>query len=202
MEPFVLAITGASAQRLGERALQVLLEQEQNVHLIVSKGAHLVWESEIGIQIPVNPQLQEKFWRDHLGTSKGSLTCHKWNDQSACIASGSYKTRGMLIIPSTMGTVGRIASGISLDLIERTADVHLKESRPLLICPREMPWNLIHLRNLTSLAEAGAKIAPPIPGWYTDPKSVDDIVDFIIVRIFDSFGLEVIDFPRWKQEKQ
>ena len=137
-----------------------------------------------------------------MNISQARLKCHKFNDNSANIASGSFKTKGMVIVPCTMGTIGRIASGVSLDLIERTADVHLKESRPLVISPREMPWNLIHLRNLTSLAEAGAKIAPPIPGWYTKPKSVDDIIDFIISRIFDSFDFDFLEVPRWEGRRQ
>ena len=96
-----------------------------------------------------------------------------------------------------MGTVGRIASGVATDLIERTADVHLKERRPLVIAPREMPLNLIHLRNLTALAEAGATIAPPMPAWYSQPESLADMIDFIVVRLFDSLQEDLTPMHRW-----
>jgi 4-hydroxy-3-polyprenylbenzoate decarboxylase len=104
----------------------------------------------------------------------------------------------MLILPATMGTVGRLAAGVAQDLIERCADVHLKEARPLVIAPREMPWNLIHLRNLTTLAEAGARIAPPIPAWYHQPTSLDDMVDFLVARILDVLGYQLGDLRRWQ----
>jgi 4-hydroxy-3-polyprenylbenzoate decarboxylase len=97
-----------------------------------------------------------------------------------------------------MGTVGRIAAGVALDLIERAADVHLKEGRPLVIAPRELPWNLIHLRNLTLLAEAGARIAPPVPAWYHRPRTIEEMVDFVVIRIFDAMDLELGSLNRWE----
>ncbi|MFM7265922.1 MAG: UbiX family flavin prenyltransferase, partial [Cyanobium sp.] len=140
------------------------------------------------------------FWRQRCGSrsGRGRLTCHRWNDQGSRIASGSYRTRGMLILPASMGTVGRIASGVALDLVERAADVHLKEGRPLVIAPRESPWNLVHLRNLTALAEAGARIAPPVPAWYHRPTSLEEMVDFLVIRIFDNLGLCLGDLRRWE----
>jgi len=103
----------------------------------------------------------------------------------------------MVILPCSMGTVGRIASGVATDLMERCADVHLKEGRPLVICPRETPWNLIHLRNLTTLAEAGARIAPPAPAWYHQPTSLEEMVDFLVIRVFDCLGYELGQLQRW-----
>ena len=197
MHPFVLGISGASAQPLAERALQLLLRKGHCVHLVISRGAFKVFQAEQGLTIPVSPVQQENFWRDRLDVSEGNLICHRWDDQSASIASGSFQTRAMLILPCSMGTVGRIASGMSMDLIERSADVHLKERRPLVIAPREMPLNLIHLRNLTALAEAGATIAPPIPAWYVQPKSLSDMVDFIVARLFDSLQEDLTHLNRW-----
>ena len=197
--PYVLAVTGASAQQLAERALQLLLANGRHVHLILSRGAHEVWSAELGVHVPVDPQSQAAFWRERLQCSTGTLTCHRWNDQAASIASGSVRTRGMVIVPCSMGSVGRIAAGIATDLVERCADVHLKEGRPLVVAPREMPWNLIHLRNLTALAEAGARIAPPIPAWYTQPRTLEDMVDFLVVRLFDSFGEALTPIQRWRQ---
>jgi 4-hydroxy-3-polyprenylbenzoate decarboxylase len=191
-------VSGASAQPLAERALQLLLQRERSVHLIMSRGAHEVWLAEQSIQVPVDPELQERFWRTRLNVQTGSLICHRWGDQAATIASGSVATRGMVIVPCSMGTVGRIAAGVASDLLERCADVHLKEGRPLVLAPREMPWSLIHLRNLTTLAETGARIAPPIPAWYSQPQNLSEMVDFLVVRLFDSLGEELSPLNRWQ----
>ena len=197
MHPYVLAVTGASAQLLAERALLRLLQQERSVHLVLSRGAHEVFRAEQGLSVPVEPEQQERFWRDRLQVNSGTLQCHRWNDQAASIASGSYRTKAMVIVPCSMGTVGRINAGVATDLIERCADVHLKERRPLVIAPREMPFNLIHLRNLTALAEAGATIAAPIPAWYSQPTSLDDMVDFLVVRLSDGLEEDLAPLLRW-----
>ncbi len=198
MDPVVLAVSGASAMPLAERGLQLLLEAGESVELIVSRGAIGVWLAEQGVRLPSEPELQHSFWRQRTGCSGGSLRCHRWNDQAAAIASGSFRTRGMVILPASMGTVGRIASGVALDLVERVADVHLKEGRPLVIAPREMPWNLVHLRNLTTLAEAGARIAPPIPAWYHRPTTIEEMVDFLVIRVFDCLGYDLGALRRWE----
>ncbi len=197
-DPIVLAISGASAQPLAQRALQLLLEAGETVEVVTSKGAIGVWQAELGIRVPLEPRAQEAFWRDRTGMAGGQLRCHRWNDQSVGIASGSFRTKGMVILPASMGTVGRIASGVALDLVERAADVHLKEGRPLVICPRETPWNLIHLRNLTTLAEAGARIAPPVPAWYHQPQTIEDMVDFLVIRVFDVLGYDLGNLNRWQ----
>ena len=197
MSSIVIAITGASALQLGERSIQILLENCRSVDLILSKGAYEVAKSERNINIPVEPKAQADYWRTKLAVKSGKLTCYRWNDHSASIASGSHKTRGMVIVPCSMGTLGRIASGFSLDLIERCADVHLKENRPLIISPRESPLNLIHIDNIKRLATAGALIVPPIPAWYTNPQTIDDIIDFIVVRLFDSLGEDLDNIKRW-----
>tara|TARA_B100000579_G_C22828988_1_gene854818 strand:+ start:837 stop:1445 length:609 start_codon:yes stop_codon:yes gene_type:complete len=198
MKSIVIAITGASAMQIGERSIQVLLENNQYVDLILSKGAYEVAKSERSINIPVEPIAQSEFWRNKLDVKSGKLTCYRWNDNSASIASGSHKTKGMVIVPCSMGTLGRIASGFSSDLIERCADVHLKENRPLVISPRESPLNLIHIENIKRLATAGALIVPPIPAWYTNPKSIEEIIDFIVVRLFDSLGEDLNYIKRWE----
>lgn len=198
MHPIVLAVSGASAQPLAQRALQLLLEADHSVEMVTSRGAIGVWQAELGLRVPSEPEAQERFWRDQTGCTTGQLHCHRWNDQAAAIASGSFRTHGMVILPASMGTVGRIASGVALDLVERAADVHLKEGRPLVICPRETPWSLVHLRNLTSLAEAGARIAPPVPAWYHRPRSLEEMVDFLVIRAFDGLGLELGSLRRWQ----
>jgi 4-hydroxy-3-polyprenylbenzoate decarboxylase len=195
--PLVLAVSGASAQPLAVRALQWLLDAGDSIDLVTSRGAVTLWQAEMGISVPAEPQAQEAFWREQTGSIGGQLRCHRWSDQASSIASGSYRTRGMVILPASMGCVGRIAAGVATDLLERCADVHLKEARPLVICPREMPWNLVHLRNLCGLAEAGARIAPPVPAWYHQPKSIGDMVDFLVVRIFDVLGEDIGPLNRW-----
>ncbi len=202
MDKIVIAITGASAMQIGERSVQLLLKNNRSVDLILSKGAYAVAKSERNINIPVEPSAQCKFWRNKLEVKSGRLTCYRWNDHSASIASGSHKTKGMVIVPCSMGTLGRIASGFSLDLIERCADVHLKENRPLIISPRESPLNLIHIDNLKRLANSGALIVPPIPAWYTNPKSIEDIIDFIVVRLFDSLGEDLKYIKSWDGPKK
>lgn len=197
MYPYVLAVTGASAQLLAERAIKMLLDRELIFHLILSRGAYEVWNKEMGIKVPIDPETQVNFWRSRVNTNKGELICHKWNDDSASIASGSYKTKGMVILPCSMGTIGRIAAGVSQNLIERTADVHLKEGRPLILSPRETPLSLIHLKNLLHLAEAGAKIVPPIPSWYSKPSTIEEMVDFMVVRLFDSLDENLAPINRW-----
>ena len=197
MKSIVIAITGASAMQIAERSIQVLLENDQSVDLILSKGSYEVAKSERGINIPVEPNAQAVFWRKKLDVKSGKLICYRWNDHSAPIASGSHKTKGMVIVPCSMGTLGRIASGFSLDLIERCADVHLKENRRLIISPRESPLSLIHIENMKRLAIAGASIVPPIPAWYTNPRTIEDIIDFIVVRLFDSLGEDLNYIKRW-----
>ena len=197
MKSIVVAITGASAMQIGERSIELLLENNQSVDLILSKGAYEVAKSERNINIPVEPNAQVDFWRNKLEVRLGKLTCFRLNDHSASIASGSHKTKGMVIVPCSMGTLGRIASGFSLDLIERCADVHLKENRRLIISPRESPLSLIHIENIKRLAIAGASIVPPIPAWYTNPQTIEDIIDFIVVRLFDSLGEDFNYIKRW-----
>ncbi len=198
MYPIVIAVTGASATPLAERSIQLLLKSNYNIHLIISKGAYEVWRSEFNLSIPLEPKAQESFWRDYLNTKSGKLTCHRWNNNAASIASGSFKTSAMFIIPCSMGTLGRIASGVSENLIERAADVHIKEGRKLILVPRETPLSLLHLRNLTLLAEAGVKIIPPIPAWYTKPTNLNEMIDFIIARIFDNLDMNIVDIKRWQ----
>ncbi|MFO0015395.1 MAG: flavin prenyltransferase UbiX [Synechococcaceae cyanobacterium] len=196
--PVVLGVSGASGQPLAERAVGLLLEAGLSVELVTSRGAMRVWQAELGIRVPLDPTDQEAFWRQRSGCSSGRLRCHRWDDQAAAIASGSHLTHGMVILPASMGCGGRIAAGVATDLIERAADVHLKEGRPLVIAPRELPWNLIHLRNLTALAEAGARIAPPVPAWYHQPSNLEEMVDFLVIRILDALGLEVGNLRRWQ----
>ena len=191
----VLALTGASGMPYGIRLLEVLLRAERTVHLVLSPSAVEVLAHELDVQI--NPQ---KFvLKDLLGkeVSTGKVHHHHYLDFKAGIASGSFATAGMVVCPCSMGTVGAIAGGLSQNLIHRAADVHLKERRKLILVPRETPFNVIQLRNLTACAEAGATVLPAMPAFYTRPKTLADAVDFVVGRICDQLAIDHQLFPRW-----
>ncbi|MDX2097814.1 MAG: flavin prenyltransferase UbiX [Leptolyngbyaceae cyanobacterium bins.59] len=197
--PIILAVSGASGLIYAVRSLRFLLQADHAVELVASKAVQMVWQAEQGIRMPVEPVQQEQFWRHQAGVlTAGKLTCHPWGDVGASIASGSYRTLGMIVIPCSMSTVAKIAAGMSSDLLERAADVQLKESRKLVLVPRETPFSLIHLRNLTSLAEAGARIVPAIPAWYHHPQTIEDLVDFVVARALDQLGLDCVPLNRWE----
>jgi len=196
--PLTLGITGASGLIYAVRAVKYLLEADISVELVASKATYQVWKAEQNLQMPGDVVAQADFWREQAGVPiAGKLRCHPWSDVGANIASGSFKTQGMLILPCSMSTVGKLAAGLSSDLLERAADVQLKERQPLVLVPRETPLSLIHLRNLVTLAEAGAHIVPAIPAWYHQPQTVLDLVDFVVARALDQFGLDCVPLKRW-----
>ena len=198
--PLIIGVSGASGLIYAVRALKYLLAADYAIELVASKAVYMVWQAELGIRMPPEPIQQEQFWRTHAGVERGGkLTCHPWGDVGANIASGSFRTIGMLVIPCSMSTVGKLAAGLSSDLLERAADVQLKEGRKLVIVPRETPFSLIHLRNLTTLAEAGARIVPAIPAWYNQPQTLEDLVDFVVARALDQFEIDCVPVDRWKE---
>ncbi|MGB3137219.1 MAG: flavin prenyltransferase UbiX [Nodosilinea sp.] len=197
--PLILGVTGASGLVYAVHAIKHVLNADGVVDLVASKAAQMVWQAESDIHMPLDPDRQEQFWRDQAGVpSLGKLRCHPWGDVGATIASGSYRAAGMVVIPCSMSTVGRLAAGLSSDLLERAADVQLKEGRKLVLVPRETPFSLIHLRNLTTLAEAGARIVPAIPAWYHQPQTIDDLVDFVVARALDQLDIDCVPLARWQ----
>lgn len=198
-KPLILGITGASGLIYAVRALKFLLEADYVIELVASKSAYMVWQAEQNIRMPPEPEQQELFWRQQAGVPEGgTLICHRWSDVGAAIASGSFRTLGMIIMPCSMSTVAKLAAGLSSDLLERAADVQLKEGRSLVIVPRETPFSVIHLRNLTTLAEAGARIVPAIPAWYHNPQTIEDLVDFVVARTLDQLNIDCIPINRWQ----
>lgn len=195
----VLGITGASGLIYAVRALKHLLTAGYHVDLVASKAVYMVWQAEEQVRLPGDLDHQAKFWRQQAEVPEaGLLRCHAWNNVGATIASGSFKTLGMVVLPCSMSTVGKLAAGLSSDLLERAADVQLKEGKPLVLVPRETPLSLIHLRNLTTLAEAGARIVPAIPAWYHQPQTINDLVDFVVARALDQVDIDCISLNRWK----
>ncbi len=198
-KPLILGVSGASGLIYAVRAIKFLLEAEYSIELVASKSTYMVWQSEQEIRMPPEPTGQEQFWREQAGVAlAGKLRCHPWSDVGAGIASGSFTTLGMIIIPCSMSTVAKLAVGLSSDLLERAADVQLKEGRKLVIVPRETPFSLIHLRNLTSLAEVGVRIVPAIPAWYHNPQTIEDLVDFVVARALDQLDIDCIPIQRWQ----
>jgi 4-hydroxy-3-polyprenylbenzoate decarboxylase len=197
--PLILGVSGASGLIYAVRALKFLLEANYAIELVATKSTYMVWQSEQNLRMPVEPLQQEQFWRQQAGVeTQGKLHCHPWGDVGANIASGSFRTLGMVVMPCSMSTVAKLANGLSSDLLERAADVQLKEGRKLVIVPRETPFSLIHLRNLTTLAEAGARIVPAIPAWYHNPKTIEDLADFVVARTLDQLDIDCIPLERWQ----
>ncbi|TBR56913.1 aromatic acid decarboxylase [Westiellopsis prolifica IICB1] len=196
--PLILGITGASGLLYAIRALKFLLSIDYSVELVASRATTIVWQAEHNVRMPLEPEQQAQFWRDQAQEQGGKLTCHPRGDIGATIASGSFRTLGMLVIPCSMSTVAKIAAGLSSDLLERAADVQLKEKRKLVVVPRETPLSLIHLRNLMTLAEAGAHIVPAIPAWYHQPQTIEDLVDFVVARAIDQFEIDNSLIQRWR----
>ena len=225
MSNIVLAITGASGSIYAVRLLEVLMASGSDVHLSISPSAVDVFRQELGLTIDLEDfKLTQLFpaGQDFTADSKlaslspssgtsgvfssvltesdlqrGTVSYHHFQDFSAGIASGSFPTDGMVICPCSMGTLAAVANGHCTNLIHRAADVHLKERRPLVIVPRETPLGSIQLENMKRLADANAIILPAMPGFYHNPKTIHDLIDFIVGRICDQLGLTVDLVKRW-----
>ncbi len=200
MKTINLALTGASGMPYGMRLLECLLKSGCRVNLVYSQAAQIVAKQEMGIVLPTRPQDAERALSERLGEFSGELRVFGRDDWYAPMASGSNPGDAMVICPCTMGTLAKIAAGISDDLIARAADVMIKERRPLILAPREMPFSVIHLENMLKLARAGAVIMPPNPGFYYQPGSVQDMVDFVVARILDHLGVANTLLPRWGED--
>lgn len=194
-EDLVVALTGASGAVYGVRLLEVLLRARRQVHLTLSPAASQVIEQELGLKVDLTRFSAAALLGTNVDTT--GLHYHDYRDFRAGIASGSFRTAGMAVCPCSMGTVGAIAHGLSQNLIHRAADVHLKERRRLVLVPRETPFNLVQLRNLTICCEAGAIVLPAMPAFYTMPKTLSDAVDFVVGRVCDVLGVEHRLLPRW-----
>lgn len=198
--PFVLAITGASGAIYGLRLLQYLMEIGQPVDLLVSRAALQVMKEENDISLGEDI---ESGLRQYLELPAAApFKLHKLTNYAASVASGSYRTRGMAIVPCSLGTLGAVANGLTENLIHRAAAVALKERRTLMILVREMPFGQIQLKNMLALSEAGAVVAAACPGYYHRPQSISDQIDFVVGRVLDQFGFDNSLFKRWKEDSR
>jgi 4-hydroxy-3-polyprenylbenzoate decarboxylase len=192
----VVGVTGASGAIYAQRFLREAARVFDEIMLVMSEQAIQVAATELGIA----PRRDPFSTRDWLGEDVPQIRLLEERNFFTPPASGSFRHDGMVIVPCSMGTIGRVANGISSDLLTRAADVCLKEGRKLILVPREMPYNLIMLRNMTSLAEAGATILPASPAWYNAPHSLEDLADTVVARILQNLGVEQTLMKQWMED--
>ncbi len=194
--PYVIAITGSSGVAYGRRLVEVLLQLGKRIHLIISQSGLQVLHHETGVKIDPKKFDWSLLVRD-FEPQPGQLRFDQVMDFTSSVASGSYLTSGMVVCPCSGATLSSIAHGSSRNLIERAADVHLKEHRPLILVPRETPLSLIHLDNMRAASLAGATILPASPGFYFGVDSIEALVDFIVARVLDQLNIEHDLSNRW-----
>jgi 4-hydroxy-3-polyprenylbenzoate decarboxylase len=192
MAVYVLGISGASGAPYAQRVLHGLLLAGHDVKAVVTEAGRRVLDVEMDLRLTGAPEADQPILRRwaEAGDAEGTLELFDDRDVAAPIASGSFPSAGMAIVPCSMGTLGRIAHGVSSNLLERAADVCLKERRRLIVVPRETPLSLVHLRNMTALTEAGAIVLPGMPGFYHRPRSVQDLVDMVAGRVLAHLGVD------------
>jgi len=198
-EPITLALTGASGAQYGLRLLELLVAAEHQVYLLISKAAQMVIATETDIELPSHGSKLETALAERFRAKEGQVRVFAKEEWTSPVASGSNAPRSMVICPCSTGTLSAVARGGCDNLIERAADVMLKERRQLILVPREAPYSTIHLQNMLTLSQMGAVILPASPGFYHQPQSVDDMIDFVVARILDQLGVEQTLVPRWGQ---
>ena len=179
--PVIVGITGASGSVMARAMVDALLRRDIPTVALCSNAGRMVWQEEIGENF--NEKLIE--WQEHP-----AFVYHPINDLRAPVASGTYPTSGMVIVPASMNSIASLAGGLSGNLLLRSADVCLKERRPLVLVPRESPLHSIHLNNILTLSQMGAVVVPPEPAFYLKPKGIEDVVDFVVARVFVALGLD------------
>lgn len=195
-----LAITGASGAQYGLRLLQCLLAANCKVYLLLSSAAEVVIRTETDLDLPETFEQQQLFLSNIFDADEDQLQLLAKDDWFSPVASGSSSPSSMVICPASGGTLSAISYGASNNLIERAADVALKERRQLILVPREAPYSQIHLENMLKLTQMGAMIIPASPGFYMQPQTINELIDFIVARILDQLGIEQDLMPRWGED--
>lgn len=198
--PVTLAMTGASGAQYGLRLLECLLQAERQVYFLMSKAAHVVVSTETELKCPGQTGALQEFLTERYAAAPGQLEVFGREQWTAPVASGSGAPASMVICPASTGTLSAVATGACNNLIERAADVALKERRQLILVPREAPYSAIHLENMLALTRMGATILPASPGFYHRPESISDMVDFIVARLLDQLGVDQQLMPRWGEK--
>lgn len=196
-QPIALAITGASGSRYGLRLLECLIRAGRRVYVMISQAGQVVLKMEADLELPSRPADAELFLSRYLNAEEGQLRVFGRQQWTAPVASGSNPPQAMVVCPCTTGTLGSIAAGISGDLIDRAADVMLKERRPLILVVRETPFSDVHLENMLKLSRMGAVIMPANPGFYFKPETIEDLVDFMVARVLDHLRVPHQLSGRW-----
>ena len=196
-KPITLAITGASGSAYGLRLLQLLLEAKRTVYLLLSRPGQMVIKMETGLDLPNTPADIQTYLSKHFQADEGQLQVFGREQWTAPVASGSNPPQAMVVCPCTTSTLSSIACGASNTLLERAADVMLKEQRKLILVVRETPFSAIHLENMLKLARLGVVVMPACPGFYHQPQTLDEIIDFMVARVLDQLGIEHKLVPRW-----
>ena len=196
LKRLIVGITGASAGIYGVRLLEILTKHEDiEVHLTISASGARALSEELQIEVNLDNFKLESL----IGTSSPRVVYHHESDIGASIASGSFRTEGMIVVPCSMGSIASIAGGISRNLIQRAADVCIKENRKLVLVPRETPLSSIHLENMLKLSRMGVCVLPAMPGCYHFPKTVDDMFNFVVTKILDQFDIDAKLIQRWQE---
>lgn len=195
--PVTVALTGASGAQYALRLVDVLVDAGHEVWVMISRAAHMVIATETDVTLPAAPERLARALMERSGAAEGQIRCFGREDWMAPVASGSGAPSAMVVCPCSTGTLSSVATGASDNLIERAADVAIKERRQLIMVPRESPFSPIHLEHMLTLSRLGVVILPAAPGFYHRPSSVDDLIDFIVARILNQLGIEHTLMPRW-----
>ncbi len=201
-QTITLAITGASGAAYALRLLELLVQHDRRVFILVSDAARIVLATEEAISLPQDPREAAVFLQERFAAAEGQLSVFGPEEWTAPVASGSGAPRQMIVCPCTMGTLAAIAAGASDNLLERAADVVIKERGRLILVPREMPYSSIHLENMLKLSRLGVTMLPASPGFYNKPQTVADMVNAVVGRILDHAGIEHRLQPRWGRDEQ
>jgi len=201
-QTITLAITGASGAAYALRLLELVLQQDMQVFLLISEAARIVFATEVDISLPKDPRKVAVVLAERCKAAKGQLSVFGSDEWTAPVASGSGAPKQMIVCPCTMGTLAAIAAGASDNLLERAADVVMKERGDLILVPREMPYSPIHLENMLKLSRMGVTILPASPSFYNKPQKISDLVDSVVARVLDHAGIDHSLQARWGQDEQ
>jgi 4-hydroxy-3-polyprenylbenzoate decarboxylase len=196
-EKITVAITGASGSAYVLRLIECLVAANFQIYVLCSSAARIVFDTEVGLKLPASPDAATKFLSEKFQAKSSQITVFGKEQWFSPVASGSAAPKKMIVCPCSTGTLAAISQGMSDNLIERAADVVIKERGQLIMVVRETPFSTIHLQNMLTLSQMGVTVMPAAPGFYHQPKSINDLIDFMVGRMLDHLGIEQSIMPRW-----
>ncbi len=200
-EKITLAITGASGSLYALRLIECLVAADVQLYILCSSAARVVFDTEVGLKLPSSPEAASKVLTEKFNAQAQQITFFGKEQWFSPVASGSAAPKKMIVCPCSTGTLAAISQGMSDNLIERAADVVIKERGQLILVPRETPFSTIHLQNMLTLSQMGVTIMPAAPGFYHNPQSINDLIDFMVGRLLDHLAIEQSIMPRWGYQK-